>query len=147
MAVLRVPVSAEPLFQFVKGAPTERAPLSFFPTYAHLVAAGAGLGSALRIADHHPDLKDVEPRPIDFMTFQSQKLHHALMAYVLSYSRDLDLIASTDSLCREVEALASAGCRAMSLKLDEEGPQLFLNAWEEMVSEALLPIAGGSSRI
>ena len=88
MAIIRVPESSTELLQFVRNSPTEREASVVFPTYAHLVAAAAGLAAAKGLFSEHPGFKDQDPRPIDYTVFRNQGLHHALMAFAISHTRN-----------------------------------------------------------
>jgi hypothetical protein len=138
MAMIRVPESSAELLQFVRNSPTEREGSAVFPTYAHLVAAAAGLAVAKGLFSERPVFKEQDPRPIDYAVFRNQKLLHPLMAFAIAHARDPLVCGDPDKVCRTVEGLADAGFGIMTDLLLECGAVYWPGEWEQLVTGLLV---------
>jgi hypothetical protein len=133
MATIRMPVDGEDFFQFVKGVPGENPKLSYFPTYAHLIASAAAIGF------HQDDPIDTiefvqkQPNPIALDIFRNQGLFDILLLLSISKLKDTKVAKDPELVTQITERLACAGFRAMHDMYDNDGAHFWLDGWEDRI--------------
>jgi len=138
MSTIGMPVNGESFFPFVQGSPTENRTLTMFPTFAHLLTAAAGIGSALNRYLDSPSIKELDPRPIDASVFRHQQLIYPLMAFVILHAGDPIIIEQEAEFTRIAEGLAAGGFEEMNRRLDKVGNSNYWpDEWEKIIKEVL----------
>lgn len=134
MARIRIPTSALDLLPFCKTA-EDCYEETLFPNYAALVATAAAYGHYTE-GRKVPDAKKFlqKPEPIDIGIFRSQHLYSQLLMLSLSCADEMSGEDPLDEayLCRLVENLTDAGCRALAAKMaNAGGPGSFIRIFGE----------------
>ena len=123
MSRIRIPTAALDLLPFCQTADDAHEEI-LFPNYAALVTMAAAYGFHTE-GRKVPEAKKFlsKPEPIDLGIFRSQDLFPQLLLLSLVCADEMNGEDPLDEayLCRLVENLAYAGCKAMSAKLAESG--------------------------
>jgi hypothetical protein len=135
MATIRMPVDGENFFQFVKGVPGENPELSYFPTYAHLIASAAAIGLNQDDPIDTVEFVQKQPNPIALDIFRNQGLFDILLLLSISRTKDTKVARNPELVSQIIEGLACAGFRAMHEMYDEGGIHFWLDGWEDRIVE------------